>query len=97
MIRPDETLIQGKWLSSASGLVADDNCRRIEELTHGVLKEIASADGGWLTLYQDPSDRRLWERTYPMSETHGGGPPVLRSISRDEAQRKYGAFRIRAV
>jgi len=59
------------------------------------LRKLASADGGWSTLYCDPSDRRLWEMTYPQGDLHGGGLPVLRVIVREEAIRRYGAASIK--
>src|ERR1700723_3459159 len=52
--------------------------------------KIAESTSGWEALYRDPSDGRYWERTYPQSETHGGGPPQLSTITLDEAERKYG-------
>jgi len=43
------------------------------------------------TLYRDPDDGRYWERTYPQSELHGGGPPELRVLATEDARQKYGA------
>lgn len=56
---------------------------------HG-LRELASADWGWSTLYRGPADH-LWEKTYPQSHQHGGGPPLLHVVSEKEAKEKYGA------
>jgi hypothetical protein len=70
---------------------ADDTCRRIEHLTSRVLTKIAVSKlyGAWETLFQDPGDGRLWERTYPESGLHGGGPPRLKAISHSEALEKF--------
>ncbi len=89
-ILPHETLIQGKWLFQEGRVVGDESCCRIESLIDGHLIEMARADGGWSTLYEDPNDRRLWERTYPQSGLHGGGPPSLRLVSKEEAKRRFG-------
>jgi hypothetical protein len=43
----------------------------------------------WETLYRDPNDGRYWERTYPHSDWHGGGPPCLTKITFDAAKEKY--------
>ncbi len=69
-------------------MVADDVCRRIDWLIESRLDRLAIT--GWETLYQDIRDSRLWERTYPQSEMHGGGPPQLSVISSEVALKKYG-------
>jgi Immunity protein 27 len=92
ILKPSETELVGNWKMQDGRLVADETADRIEELTKSYLRQIAvSTDvGGWETLFQDPKDGRYWERTYPRSEMHGGGPPLLRCISREEARAKYG-------
>jgi len=62
---------------------------RIKELTDTHLRTIAVTENGWETLYRDPTDLRFWELTYPHSEMHGGGPPMLRCITAEEAHAKY--------
>ena len=92
-ISPDETELTGAWAQEPSGrVVADDVCQRIEWLTANVLQQVAfSKDfGAWETLFRDPSDGRLWERTYPEGHLQGGGPPRLRVIDVDHARAKYG-------
>jgi hypothetical protein len=87
-----ETVLIGQWMSDGKHMHADEVCARIERLTSQVLHKVAvSRDyGAWETLFRDPKDGRLWERTYPQGELHGGGPPRLAVISPDEARRKYG-------
>jgi len=60
--------------------------------THTDLAKVAITESGWETLYRDPRDLRLWELTYPQSEMHRGGPPMLRCLclSLEEAKAKYG-------
>lgn len=69
----------------------DATCERIHWLTQNWLVQVAyiREGGGWETLYQDPSDGRLWERTYPQSEMHGGGPPRLELLTPEQAAEKY--------
>lgn len=74
--------------------IPDEAAMRIAWLTQSYLRVLASADGGWSTLFRDPSDGRLWEKTYPQGNLHGGGLPVLRVIAREEAIRRYGAASI---
>jgi hypothetical protein len=89
-LRPDETELTGKWLLDGQTMRADDVSQRIELLTKDVLQTLAvSRYGGWETLFRDPSDGRLWERTYPRGELHGGGPPKLAVISEADARAKY--------
>lgn len=82
-ILPAETEIIGCWLVVQGKLEADDAARRIDELVTSHLKALADSDDGWSRLYQDPSDGRYWELTYPDSASHGGGAPRLTAISRE--------------
>jgi Immunity protein 27 len=69
----------------------DATCERVNWLTQNWLVQVAYSreSGGWETLYRDPSDGRLWERTYPRSEMHGGGPPRLVLLTPEQASEKY--------
>ena len=87
-LKSDETLLNGQWLIQGERIVADEVCRRIEWLIESQLESLATT--GWETLYQDTRDGRLWERTYPQSEMHGGGPPQLSIVSPEIAVRKCG-------
>lgn len=89
-IRPDETEIRGSWTQSGREFVADDRCRRVDQLLSTHLEKVGHDASGWDTLYRDPADGRYWELVYPQSELHGGGPPTLRTVSPDEARSKYG-------
>lgn len=89
-IRPDETELVGRWESVNGTIQGDSVTSRIKKLTRDYLTKIARSESGWETLYRDPEDLRFWELTYPQSEMHGGGPPTLRCLSRQEVKRKYG-------
>lgn len=91
-IEPHETELTGNWIVDDGLVRGDAVCERVEWLTQNFLVRIADGkqSGGWETLFQDPSDRRLWERTYPRGEMHGAGPPRLALLTRDEATKKYG-------
>ena len=67
-------------------------CERIQHLISNVLVKlgVSKEAGGWETLFLDPTDGRLWERTFPHGHMHGGGPPRLATISEDDAIRRYG-------
>src|SRR5579863_9694687 len=85
-----ETELVGQWLSSAGKVTADDVCRRIEYLIHNVFSHLAVDASGWLTLYQDSTDGRYWELSYPESGEAGGGPPRLRVLTYEEAKARFG-------
>jgi len=87
----EETRLDGRWLSRRGGTEGDATTRRIESLVRDSLVKIGVADGGWDTLYRDPSDGRLWELTYSQSGVHGGGAPSLAVIETSDAAQKYGA------
>ena len=63
--------------------------QRARELSR-TLPRLAITDGGWSALHFDPADGRFWEYTYPQSELHGGGPPLMHVLSEAEAREKYG-------
>jgi hypothetical protein len=93
-LQPHETELVGEWVpGEAGGLVADETSKRIDWLIRTVLEKVADSPqwGAWETLFRDPRDGRLWERTYPRGEMHGGGPPRLALISADDAGAKYRA------
>jgi hypothetical protein len=88
-IASDEVEIRAGWVRSGDRVIGDSSAERIDRLIRGHLRELGRDATGWETLYVDPDDGRLWELIYPHSEMHGGGPPVLRYLSRPQARQKY--------
>ena len=88
---PHETALTGKWIETHDGIRGDVTCDRIARLTDGVLDVVQDhpKSGGWVRLFRDVGDGRYWERSYPQSEMHGGGPPALRWIGDEELAREY--------
>ena len=87
----DETDLIGQWQLTGTQVSADATCDRIEWLVSQHLVPVSSDASGWDELFRDPDDGRLWERTWPSSEMHGGGPPRLRCVTSEAARAKYGA------
>jgi hypothetical protein len=88
-LQPHETTVTGNWLIDGTTVIGDDACRRIEWLVDTQLERLATGSSGWETLYRDPRDGRLWERTYPHGEVQGGGPPQLSIVSAEDVLLKY--------
>jgi len=90
-LQPHETELKGRWIAEDGRVRGDAICERIKWLTQSYLVQVAySRDGGgWETLFRDPGDGRLWERTYPQSEVHGGGPPRLSLLTPEQAAVRY--------
>lgn len=76
-IAPNETEIVGRWVRDGADAKSDAATRRIEDLIANHLRPLSQADGGWSVLYQDPTDGRHWQLTYPESGSQGGGAPRL--------------------
>jgi Immunity protein 27 len=89
-IQPDESVITGAWVLVDGSMVGDASLTRIDSLVKGYLQRVAVSPDGWEILYRDPADGRYWEKTYPHSQMHGGGPASLRVLDVAEAQEKYG-------
>jgi immunity protein 27 of polymorphic toxin system len=85
----EETEIRGRWKMAGFKVEEDANARRIQTLISGYLREVAQDESGWSTLYVDPSDGRYWELTYPEGSSHGGGPPLLKVLSEQQAKARY--------
>jgi len=85
-------VLTGQWLMRNGRAVADETCLQIDRLITSYLEVIARDDSGWFTLFRDTRDCQLWERSYPQSEMHGGGPPQLARISAEDAEMRYGKF-----
>jgi hypothetical protein len=90
-LQSEESELVGQWRFDGGRPEADEVCARIEHLTANVLEQIAISRnyGAWETLFRDPADGRLWERTYPQGHMHGGGPPRLKLVSEQDARLKY--------
>jgi Immunity protein 27 len=91
-LQSHETELIGKWIEEKGQVRNDAASERIAWLTSHYLRKLTVSKqwGGWETLFQDPDDGRYWEQTFPQSEMHGGGPPSLKCLSREEAKAKYG-------
>jgi hypothetical protein len=90
-LKPEETILTGRWLLDGDVVRGDVACERIEWLTKNELQRLASSPqwGDWEILFVDPTDGRYWELTYPQGEMQGGGPPQLQVLSEIDAHRKY--------
>ena len=85
-------VLTGQWLIRDGKPVADETCLQIDRLIKSHLETVARDESGWFTLFRDARDGQLWERSYPQSEMHGGGPPQLARISAEDAEMRYGKF-----
>lgn len=92
-LQPGDQILTGKWLVREGRARGAATRERIEWLIANHLEKIADSrqSGAWETLYRDPDDGRYWERTYPQSGMHGGGPPQPKCLTIQEASEKYGA------
>lgn len=89
MIPSDVDSLEGRWIRVDGRVIADEACAMIEQAISSFV-ELGIRDEGWTRLFRDPDDGRLWEVTYPHSEMHGGGPPSMVHLTREEAERRYG-------
>jgi hypothetical protein len=92
-LQPDEKRLVGGLIAENGQVRGDAVSERIDWLLSHDLEMISDSPefGAWRTLYKDPNDGRYWERTYPNSGMHGGGPLELRCMTAEEAAQKYGA------
>jgi Immunity protein 27 len=88
-LKSNETELQGSWDIEGDSIYADEVCVRIENLITNYLTKIIEDESGWNKLYQDPDDKRFWELSYPESDRHGGGAPLLKNLSLNEVKEKY--------
>jgi hypothetical protein len=51
--------------------------------------QVATDESGWEILYLAKSTQEFWLKTYPNSEHHGGGDPLLTKITKESAQVKF--------
>jgi hypothetical protein len=88
-IDPNEKKIVGKWVDINGQIIKDSTCKTVEYLVSEYLEKIDDSSTGWSVLYQDKSDGRYWELSYPQSEMQGGGPPTLTWMSIEDVKKKY--------
>ncbi len=89
LLDPRESMIEGGYTYVGGILEFDANALRIEWLIENSLKKVTTDTSGWYILYQDLTDKRYWELSYPQSELHGGGAPRLEYINIEKAKLKY--------
>ena len=62
---------------------------RVREYLEASCIEVATDDSGWETLYQNKASKEFWVRTFPDSQLHGGGLPLLTMLSETEARKRF--------
>ena len=62
---------------------------KVSEFLESNCIEVATDDSGWETLYEDEDSKEYWVRTFPDSQLHGGGFPILTQLSKQEAKKKF--------
>ena len=45
----------------------------------------------WKVLWRNPQTGEFWKEYFPQSEMHGGGPPELVKITKEEAESEFGS------
>ncbi|MEO9512876.1 MAG: Imm27 family immunity protein [Flavobacteriaceae bacterium] len=68
--------IIGSWKFENGKVIADSNCKIIEEMIKQKLTKIGTSKDGWAIKYK-AIDGTIWELSYPQSHLQGGGPPKL--------------------
>ncbi len=86
----NETRLVGSWVEKSGSVVQDSVCERIQWLTDSYLEQVSVDGDNWSALYRNHDDGSYWELTYPQSHMHGGGPPTLQRVSKDDAYKRYG-------
>lgn len=84
--------IVGHWESRGKKVAGDGNCRFVERAIADRLRKVAPHPeaGRWQVLYVDPVLGGHWELVYLEGDRHGGGPPSLVPIDKQEALKVYG-------
>ena len=83
---PTETILIGEWISKDGAILENEVCKRIQWLIDNSFTEVAVLN--WEAIYKDRGDSRYWLLTYPQSEMHGGGPPHLANITKEQVDDK---------
>lgn len=88
-LKVEETKLEGGIVFLENNFIEDETSKRINWLIKNQLKKMVADKSGWFVLYKDPNDNRYWELSYPQSELHGGGSPMLKVITETDAKVKY--------
>ncbi|WP_299775903.1 Imm27 family immunity protein [uncultured Pseudoteredinibacter sp.] len=64
--------------------------KEIDKFLNKYCDKVATDESGWEILYRAKSTQEYWVKTYPNSEQHGGGKPVVVNISKEAAEAKFG-------
>jgi len=88
-IAKEETEIIEVWIFDGHKMTNNEQGKRIDWLISNYLTRIASDSTGWIVLYQDPEDKRYWEKNHPQGHLQGGGPRILTMLSDSDAKTKY--------
>ena len=75
-----ENILRGTWIEREGEVTEDETCKMINHLIDQVFSLIEVNTEDWQAIYQNPHDESLWRLSYPNSELHGGGPPMLERI-----------------
>ncbi len=51
--------------------------------------KVTTNDSGWEILYKEKSSNKYWELTYPNSEVHGGGEPLVSPVAIEDVKLKF--------
>lgn len=89
VLRPDETDLVGQWLDTGNRIEGDAVTARIDRLTTEHLVRLGASADGSRTLYRDPLDGRLWERSHPYRTPRNDGPPRITVIPAERARAEY--------
>ena len=83
-------IIKGNWVKIDGKIMGDSNCEIIDNMIENDLEKVGDREEGWITLFKEKLTNKFWERIYPDSHMHGGGPPQLELLSKNEVMDKYG-------
>jgi len=75
-------------MASPDNKITDN--KKINDLISQDLIELKKDTTKWCTLYKSRSTNEYWEKYYPYPESHGDGPPELRSVTPEYAKDTYG-------
>ena len=60
-----------------------------EKFTQAKCVQVATDDTGWEILYKLVESEEYWLMTYPHSEQHGGGSPILTPVTKQDAYARF--------